>query len=98
MDDDISTLIRQEIAKQEIARQAADDVPLRKLYNVLRAAAAAIEELMGSPAQDRKDGIIAVSVSCPHCGATVRVIRTPTEAGQRIVGTCAACGRRVEYH
>ena len=95
--DTLLTLVRAEIAKQEIARQEADDTALRKLHNALSAASSAVKDLMGGEVQNKRDGIISVSVSCPACGKAVRVIRTMTDAGQRITGACAQCGQRIVY-
>ena len=97
MADDLLALIREEIAKQEIAHQQTDDVPLRKLCNVLKAAASAIEELMGSPAQNRDDGIISIAIACPVCGKPMRIVRKPTDSGQSISGVCPHCDGRVRY-
>ena len=95
MADDIIELVRGEIAKQRIAEQQTDDVALRKLCNVFRAAASAIEDLMGSPAQNRNDGITSVSFLCPTCGQPMKIVRKPTDGGQRITGTCEQCGGKV---
>lgn len=97
MTDDLRTLIHAELARYEVARQEADDGPLRKLHNCLRGAAAAIEELMGSPAQNRNDGIITVAIACPACGQGMKIVRKPTDGGQCISGVCPHCGERVRY-
>lgn len=95
--DTLIALVRTEIAKQEVARQETDDGPLRKLHNCLRGAAAAIEELMGSPAQNHHDGIISIAIACPACGQPMKIVRKPTDSGQSISGVCPSCGQRVRY-
>ena len=97
MDDDLLALIREEIAKQEIARQQSDDVSLRKLCNVFKAAASAVEDLMGGSAQNHHDGIISIAIACPACGQPMKIVRKPMDSGQSISGVCPSCGQLVSY-